>query len=661
MRFTLGLKRKLILYVSLLIIAAMVAVTLPALYFLADGLETAYERQAVQGLEGFGGLVESYKATAVKQAELFARHPEVIKAVASRDKAALINILGPLSQGAGLDAVTVADEAGRVLARTHDDKSGDSVIKQANVQAALAGNHIVAIEPGNINKLSVLAGAAVKDAQNRIIGVVSCSYALSSDAFVDRGKQMFGVETTVFLGDERVATTLLQNGNRAVGTRLDATITERVLKQGNRYTGHADILGENYITVYAPLAGLDNRPIGVIFAGLNSKDLVVQKHRLLWLIGLIALAALSLAMVSTWFLAVSITKPVGKLVQGVKIVASGDLTRKVDVGGSDEIGILAGNFNDMVGHLLSLVKRVNQLAQTLSASSEELTAGVVASSKASAQISTVIDSVAMDAEKQLKAVEDTAAVVEQISAGIQQIAANANNVAATSAQSAAAAQSGKQDVEKAVGQMDSIARTVSRSAEVVAKLGERSQEIGQIVDTIAGIASQTNLLALNAAIEAARAGEQGRGFAVVAEEVRRLAEQSQLAAKSIASLIGEIQQDTATAVGSMQDGSREVRVGLEVVTTAGETFHNIFVSFQAVTDQIREISAAIQQIAGGSRQIVSSVREIDQCSQETSSRAQNVSAATEEQSAAMEEIAGASQSLATMAEELTQAVHQFEL
>ena len=183
--------------------------------------------------------------------------------------------------------------------------------------------------------------------------------------------------------------------------------------------------------------------------------------------------------------------------------------------------------------------------------------------------------------------------------------------------------------------MGQIEQTVTRSSSVVAKLGERSKEIGQIVDTISGIAGQTNLLALNAAIEAARAGEQGRGFAVVAEEVRKLAEQSQGAAKQIAGLIGEIRNDTDSAVVAMNEGTKEVRIGTEVVNNAGQSFRDIYTSVSDVTGQVREISAAIEQMAAGSQQIVSSVKEIDVISKDTSAQAQTVSAATEEQSASM--------------------------
>jgi methyl-accepting chemotaxis protein len=209
--------------------------------------------------------------------------------------------------------------------------------------------------------------------------------------------------------------------------------------------------------------------------------------------------------------------------------------------------------------------------------------------------------------------------------------------------------------------MAQIEQTVNNSSQVVAKLGERSKEIGQIVDTIAGIAGQTNLLALNAAIEAARAGEQGRGFAVVAEEVRKLAEQSKEAAKQIAQLIGEIQGDTGNAIEAMNEGTREVAIGAEVVTTAGHAFGEIAELVTEVYSQVKEISAAIQQMAGSSQQMLLSVKEIERHSKNAAGEAMTVSAATEEQSASTEEIVSSSQNLAKLAQDLQEAVNKFHV
>lgn len=379
------------------------------------------------------------------------------------------------------------------------------------------------------------------------------------------------------------------------------------------------------------------------------------------IIGVLLFSLLVLASFGYW-VARSVARPVGAVTAVLAEVANGNLTgRDLNIESTNEVGRMATALNEMKNNMANLVRQIQGNAEQVAASSEELTASSEQSAQAANQIAGSITEVAKGATEQLTAANETSAVVEQMSAGIQQVAANTNHVAEQAVQAAEKAQDGGQAVEEAVKQMVQIEGTVNTSAKVVAKLGERSKEIGQIVGTISGIASQTNLLALNAAIEAARAGEQGRGFAVVAEEVRKLAEQSQDAAKKIADLIGEIQGDTDKAVVAMNEGTQEVRTGAEVVNAAGQAFQEIVELVSLVSDQVRDISAAIQQMASGSQLIVGSVKKIDSLSKTSAGEAQSVSAATEEQLASMEEIASSSQALARLAQDLQSAVTKFRV
>lgn len=416
--------------------------------------------------------------------------------------------------------------------------------------------------------------------------------------------------------------------------------------------------GINSYTAYAPVPGMKwSLGISVPTQEVSSE---VSSLTIVSLVTIIVVLVIT-GLIVAWY-ARRLARPLQTLDEAAKRIAGGDITpTKLGIVSNDEIGRLGHSFEQMTENLRGLIRKINQATDQVAASSEELTASAQQSAEAANHVTQVITGMATGAENQMKAVDNTALVAEQMSAGIQRIAANTNAAAGTTSKSAEAAQEGSQTVEKAVTQMEKIEKTVTRSAQVVLKLGERSKEIGQIVDTISGIAGQTNLLALNAAIEAARAGEQGRGFSVVAEEVRKLAEQSQNAAKQIAELIMEIQSDTDNAVVAMDEGTKEVRVGTEVVNEAGRAFRDIFTSVNEVSDQMREISVAIQQMASGSQQVVSSVRQIDTISKEAARQAQTVSATTEEQLATMEEIAASSQALAKMAEELTHAVSKFKI
>ncbi len=434
--------------------------------------------------------------------------------------------------------------------------------------------------------------------------------------------------------------------------------TAELMVKGETGVATYEYLGVEKIVGYAPVksAGWS------LAVTLPVKEATEVLSTLTWISLLTTVIVLLIAAVIIAWFAKSITKPIQTLEVAANKIAGGDLSQTtLGINTDDEVGRLAKSFEQMARNVRTLIQHISGEAEHLAASSQELTASAEQSSQATNQVAISIQEVASGAAEQMNAANNTVTVVTEMSAGIQQIAANASSVSVQTEIAAEKAVKGGAAVGKAVSQMGQIEQTVNTSAQVVAKLGERSKEIGQIVDAISGIAGQTNLLALNAAIEAARAGEQGRGFAVVAEEVRKLAEQSEGAAKKIAGLIGEIQIDTDKAVKAMEQGTQEVKTGAEVVDAAGVSFHEIATLVMEVSTQVKQISTAIQEMASGSQKIVESVNIIDKLSKNSAGEAQSVSAATEEQLASMEEIATSSRALATLAQELQTAVGKFRI
>ncbi|MBP2643223.1 MAG: methyl-accepting chemotaxis sensory transducer with Cache sensor [Firmicutes bacterium] len=344
------------------------------------------------------------------------------------------------------------------------------------------------------------------------------------------------------------------------------------------------------------------------------------------------------------------------------ILAEGDLRDKPrKVVSEDEIGHLAETLLKMRTHLRQLVTKINDSSEQVAAAAEELTATSEQSSQASNQVVVSITHVASGSEAQVNSVNDATVIIETMSASTEEIAANAANVTAVTEQTAATASRGFEAISKATAQMALIENTVITSAAIVAQLGNRSKDIGQIVEAISTIANQTNLLALNAAIEAARAGEAGKGFAVVADEVRKLAEQAETAAKQIAALIAAIQIDTDKAVTAMDEGTKVVRTGTQVVNNAGQAFQEISQSITKASSQVKEFSDTIHQIAESSQEIVSTVHSINNVTKEIAEQTHSISAASQEQTASIDDIASASLSLATLATDLQKTIKQFKL
>ncbi|WP_342453800.1 methyl-accepting chemotaxis protein [Ammoniphilus resinae] len=220
---------------------------------------------------------------------------------------------------------------------------------------------------------------------------------------------------------------------------------------------------------------------------------------------------------------------------------------------------------------------------------------------------------------------------------------------------------GNEIVSQSVEQMNYIDTSSNAMKEIIQVLGQKSEQIGNVISIITTIAEQTNLLALNAAIEAARAGEHGRGFAVVAEEVRKLAEESSQSGGKVNELIKDIQQEIRKTVEAMGENNQAIEKGITLANQAGKAFEEITIEVDDVSNQIQRISIAIQQINTKMATLFQSSKDTEEIVKETEAHAQNVAASAEEQHAAMEEISSASITLSKMAEDLQSIVTKFKL
>lgn len=378
----------------------------------------------------------------------------------------------------------------------------------------------------------------------------------------------------------------------------------------------------------------------------------------------LSIIALLIVFCVSFFLTRMITKPIATVSARLDDMAQGHFDRDIDpqyLTRKDEFGDMGRSFDRMLKSMGQLIGQVSQSAEQLAASSEELTASAEQSAQASNQVAASVTEMARGSERQVAAVNDASAIVEEISATMEELAATAQEMSSKANATAKATVDGQNAVDQAINQMKNIGQGAQKAQGAAGDLEAGSRQIEVIVGLISSIAGQTNLLALNAAIEAARAGEQGRGFAVVAEEVRKLAEQSEQAARQIKELIGTNDNNIKNVVGVISNTIQEIGQGVTLVGKAGAGFAEIRALVETVTQQVSEISKALGEIAVGSQQIVDSIKTVETVSRSTAAEAQNVSAATEEQSASTEEIASASQALAKLAGELQTAMGRFRI
>lgn len=308
--------------------------------------------------------------------------------------------------------------------------------------------------------------------------------------------------------------------------------------------------------------------------------------------------------------------PMQQASQAMALVADGDLTVKLN-----------GNFR---GDYAMLKNGVETMVAGLRGVGSQWQESAVEMTKATAQILATSTQNARAIGEQASAVNQITSTVQEIRASAEQVAQRAQSVAESAAQSLKASLKGKEAASAAIGGMDTIEEKGRVIGETIRDLAEKTQQIGDIIDTVSDIAGQSNILALNAAIEAAQAGEAGRGFRVVADEVRNLSEQSRQAAAQVKVILGDIQKATNLAVMATEEGNKGVTTGSNLVMRAAESIAELAHAVEISSQAAQQIVAGVEQQTVGLDQIAVGMNDINQVAHDSAAGAQQVQRAAQD-------------------------------
>lgn len=375
--------------------------------------------------------------------------------------------------------------------------------------------------------------------------------------------------------------------------------------------------------------------VGTIYMQVGLEEMEEAVGSAVWSAVATGLVVSVVAIAVSFFIQLSITGPINRVVAALKDIAEGegDLTRRLDVNSNDEVGMLAKWFNTFIGRVHDIISDfsvtasdLNKNASLLSTTSKETERGVVSQQTEIQQVVT--------------AVREMASVVEDVARNVTETAENAETADTE-------AKEGNRVVTATMGQIESLSRDINAASEVIDKLQQETDNIGSVLDVIRGIAEQTNLLALNAAIEAARAGEQGRGFAVVADEVRTLASRTQSSTQEIQEMIERLQTGAKAAVQMMEKGTAQAGESVNQAEAASRSLDAITLGVSSIKDKTNQMASASEEQSAATREMERNMNNIADVARQTSEGSV--------------QIASNSAELARLATQMEDIVKQFKL
>lgn len=495
---------------------------------------------------------------------------------------------------------------------------------------------------------------------NQIIGVVNVN--LSLDILSDLvSNQQYGDTGNAYIVDNtgRVIGHPNKDMVKEMTDLSDLLPVQNILKGETGQVEYVD--GTQKLATYLPI---DTVSWGIIvemdsdeaFASLNSQ------MRILYIIIFIALI---LSIVVSIIVGNYITNPIQGLNEKIGFAAKGELNQSKIKGKilkrKDEFGYISKSFNDMIGNIGLLIEDIQTSTKTVLDSSESLASITYETTSATNEISATIDEISSSTNEQANQTEEGVSRVNDLSDKIERVTNTTQEMNLISRTVNDSINEGLVAVDDLTERSLENSQANEELSKTIIEVDTRAEEIGVIIEAIGQISNQTNLLSLNAAIEAARAGEQGKGFAVVADEIRKLAEQSSQSAQKISNLITGIQEQSKSAVHSMETAKSIANSQSTAVNQTEHSFENISSSIKTLIEKIEEINNHNTKMSSSKDTLVDIISSIAAASQQTSAATQQVSASTEEQLASSEEISNHTEELKSLASQLEEFIEKFKI
>ncbi len=450
-------------------------------------------------------------------------------------------------------------------------------------------------------------------------------------AFFNQFKQEHGADIALFIKQDNTFKTFGSTHK----SQLSSDAAKEAALNGQGIIHYASTEEGDFAVYLHDVKDYSGNPIGVIEIAIERSEYLAALSRLQNIILLLGLAALIGGLAIAWLISSGITRPLKFAVTAMDDIAQGegDLTRRLNEEGKDEISQLSAAFNHFAEKIRQIIQQVLQSSEQLNSSAKEMS---VITQETSAGI-----------QHQQTETDQLATAMNEMTATVQEVASNAAHAAESARNANSSTSEGQQVVNRVISSINSLAQGINQSSSVISQLETESDNIGSVLDVIRGIAEQTNLLALNAAIEAARAGEQGRGFAVVADEVRTLASRTQQSTEEIQTMIQKLQEGAQEAVAVMETSNNKTHDSVNTAAEAGEALNTINTAVNNITDMNLQIASAAEEQGAASEEINRNVININDIAQQTTARSQQT--------------AEASEKLARLSSELQALVMQFKV